>query len=291
VSILNALTIDVEDYFQVSGFEKHIERRQWDGYEIRVVANTQRILDLLDTHNVKATFFVLGWIADRFPDLVCEISDRGHEVGSHSYWHRLVYELTPEEFRQDLRRSRDALERAANAPVTAYRAPSFSIVEPCRWALDVLAEEGYRIDSSIFPICHDRYGIAGAPRQLHRLDTGAGPLWEFPPSVCRIAGVNVPVSGGGYFRLFPLLLTIACLKRVQRTTGQPLMFYLHPWEIDPEQPRLRVGSYLSRFRHYVNLATTERKLVALLRTFRFGRLCDVVHGLSARPETDMVCVS
>jgi polysaccharide deacetylase family protein (PEP-CTERM system associated) len=273
--LCNAFTVDVEDYFQVSGFERQIPRSQWGSYESRVVENTRRVLRLLERHQVRATFFVLGWVAERYPGLVREIHRRGHEIGSHSYWHRLIYQQTPEEFRADLRRSRDVIEDAIGEPVTAYRAPSFSITASSLWAIDILAEEGFKIDSSIFPVHHDRYGIPGAPRDLHRLAARDGSLWEFPPSVCRLLGLNVPVSGGGYFRLYPLSLTRACIRRLQRA-GKPYMFYVHPWELDPEQPRLRLGSRVSRFRHYVNIAGNERKLDALLGTVRFGRITDVI---------------
>lgn len=276
MSIVNALTVDVEDYFQVSAFEDDIDRHAWDGYESRVVGNTQRLLDLLEQHGVRATFFVLGWVAHRFPKLVRDVHEAGHEIGSHSYWHRLVYRLSPEEFREDLRLSRAVIEDAIGERVTSYRAPSFSITAGSLWALRVLVEEGFRVDSSIFPIRHDRYGIPGALRHVHSIDTPSGPIWEFPASVARFGWLNVPVSGGGYFRLYPFSWTHFCLRRINRSADQPFVFYLHPWEHDTGQPRLKAGSRLSRFRHYVNLSGTQRKLEALLGTFRFGRLCDVV---------------
>jgi polysaccharide deacetylase family protein (PEP-CTERM system associated) len=274
-AILNAFTVDVEDYFQVSAFERHIDRNGWSQWESRVAANTHRILELLDRHRIRATFFVLGWIAERYPELVREIDACGHEIASHGYWHRLIYQQTPEEFRADLRRSRDVLQEAIGQPVTAHRAASFSITKQSLWALEILVEEGFLLDSSVFPIHHDRYGIPGAEPRLHRLTTAAGPLWEFPPSVARFAGLNIPVSGGGYFRLYPLAWTVYCLRRINRAR-QPFIFYVHPWELDPEQPRIRAASRSSRFRHYVNLDRNERKLDGLLRQFRFGRLCDVV---------------
>ena len=274
--VLNAFTVDVEDYFQVSAFEKHVPRDQWDRWESRVEANTHRILQLLDRHGVKATFFVLGWVGERYPQLVRDVHACGHEIGSHGYWHRLIYEQTPEEFRADLRRSRDVLQEAIGQPVTAHRAASFSITKQSLWALEILVEEGFLVDSSVFPIRHDRYGIPGAEPRLHRLTTAAGPLWEFPPSVARFAGLNVPVSGGGYFRLYPLAWTLYCLRRINRTERQPYIFYIHPWELDPEQPGIHAASRTSRFRHYVNLSRNERKLDRLLRHLRFGRLCDVI---------------
>ncbi len=271
----NAFTVDVEDYFQVTAFEKHIDRDDWDQIPHHVVENTQRILDLLSEHDVRATFYVLGWVADKYPALVQRIATDGHELGSHSYWHRLVYHMTPEEFRTDLRRSKDAIEDATGISVEAYRAPSFSITAQSIWALDILVEEGFTIDSSIYPVLHDRYGMPGAAVGIHCVNTKAGPIWEFPPSVTRIAGVNLPVSGGGYFRLYPFSLTARCFSRINRSDA-PFMFYIHPWEVDPEQPRLRTGSSLSRFRHYVNLSSTQHKLHRLLRRFRFGRVRDVM---------------
>lgn len=274
--MVNALTIDVEDYFQVSAFEQHIDRRSWSEYPSRVAANTRTILELLESRGVKATFFVLAWVAERFPDLIREISGAGHEIGSHSYWHRLVYDLQPAEFREDLRQSKSVLEEIIGGEVRAFRAPSFSIVERSKWALDVLVEEGFRIDSSIFPVYHDRYGIPGAPTEFHRLQTQAGPLWECPPSVVRFGRLNIPVSGGGYFRLFPLSWTLRWLERINRRQQQPFVFYFHPWELDAAQPRLKAGTRLSRFRHYVNLTTTRRKLTALLERFSFAALRDVL---------------
>jgi polysaccharide deacetylase family protein (PEP-CTERM system associated) len=283
MQLLNAFTVDVEDYYQVSAFEKHVPRDQWDQWESRVVANTRRILALLDRRQVKGTFFVLGWVAQRHPRLVREIQAQGHEIGSHGYWHRLIYEHSPGDFRDDLRRSRDVLEDVAGVPVTAHRAASFSITARSLWALEILVEEGFSVDSSIFPIHHDRYGIPDAEPRLHRLATPAGPLWEFPPSVARIAHMNLPVSGGGYFRLYPLFWTRYCLGRINRRGRQPFIFYIHPWEIDPDQPRVAGPSRLTRFRHYVSLGQTERKLDRLLARFRFGRVSDVVAAQASRP--------
>jgi polysaccharide deacetylase family protein (PEP-CTERM system associated) len=274
-TLCGAFTVDVEDYFQVSAFEPHIRRDRWDRYESRVVSNTHRVLRLLEQHGVRATFFVLGWVAQRYPALVRDIRRDGHEIGSHSFWHRLIYQQTPDDFRADLRQSRDVLEDILGERVTAYRAPSFSITPQSLWALDILIEEGFEVDSSIFPIVHDRYGIPGAEPRLHRLSVSAGSLWEFPPSVVRYFGCNVPVSGGGYFRLFPLFWTVFCLRKLQRS-GQPFVFYIHPWELDASQPRLGVGSIVSRFRHYVNLARTRRKLEALLRHISFRPMREVI---------------
>lgn len=280
--MLNAFTVDVEDYYQVSAFERHIPRHRWNHYESRVVANTRRVLRVLERHQVRATFFVLGWIARCHPDLVREIHRAGHDVGSHSYWHRLVYEQTPDEFRDDLRSSRDVLEDIIGESVTAYRAPSFSITRRSLWALDILVEEGFQLDSSIVPVHHDRYGIPGAQAGLHRLAAGGRHLWEFPPAAVSLAGVTLPVGGGGYFRLYPFAWTRFCISQLHRAR-RPYVFYIHPWELDPAQPRLGVGSRVSRFRHHVNLASNESKLEALLSTFRFGPLADLLPPAPAMP--------
>lgn len=272
--LLNAFTVDVEDYFQVSAFERGVARTSWADFDSRVVANTQRTLSLLAEKNVHGTFFILGWVAQRFPSLVREIASAGHELGSHSYWHRLVYTQTPDEFRQDLRDSLAAIEDAAGVRVSAYRAPSFSITTKSLWALEILAEEGIRIDSSIFPVRRDRYGIPGARRDIHDLSFQAGSLCEFPMTVAPCLGVNVPV-GGGYFRLYPTALTHYLLNEVQNKR-RPFMFYIHPWELDPDQPRISCGTRLSRFRHYVSLSQTERKLSQLVDTFRFGTVSESI---------------
>jgi len=273
--VLNAFTVDVEDYFHVANFEDVVSRKSWDQYPSRVVGNTTRILDLLDRHQVKATFFVLGWVASRHPEIVREIHHRGHEIGSHGYWHRLIYRQSPRQFLADLRRSRKLLEDVTGVRVRAYRAPSFSITRQSLWALDILIEEGIEIDSSIFPIRHDRYGIPGAQPRLHRLETSAGSLWELPPSVVSLFGRNVPVGGGGYFRLYPLALTRRWLRQIN-ASGHPFMFYVHPWELDPDQPRLRGCSPLSRFRHYINLARTESRLHRLLESFCFAPMSSLI---------------
>ena len=234
---------------------------------------------------MKGTFFVLGWIAERCPEVVREIHAAGHEVGCHGYWHRLIYQQSPEEFRRDLRQARDVLEEAVGEPVTTYRAPSFSITRRSLWALDVLAEEGFRIDSSIFPTRHDRYGIPGAEPGIHQMTTASGPLWEFPPTVARLGPLKLPVSGGGYFRLYPLRLSLRLLEKVNRRYGRPFVFYVHPWEIDPEQPRIAAAGRISRARHRVNLASTEKKLETLLGRFRFGPVGEVIRSHCPAPET------
>jgi len=274
-AIKNAFTVDVEDYFQVSAFEGNITRKDWDAYPSRVVRNTRKVLNLMERHCVTGTFFVLGWVAKRYPWLVREIHEAGHEIGSHSYWHRLIYELTPDEFRLDLMGSKQVLEDITGEPVRAYRAPSFSITRESLWALDILADEGIRCDSSIFPVHHDRYGIPDAPHGIHRVPTVTGEMYEFPASVLRVGPANLPVSGGGYFRLYPQSMSTWCLDQVNKT-GAPFMFYIHPWELDPEQPRLAAGSRVSRWRHHVGIEKTEGKLEALLSRFQFGRMDEVL---------------
>lgn len=273
-AVVNALTIDVEDYFHVSAFEQCVDRSQWDSFEQRIQLGTQRILQLLDHAGARATFFILGWVADRHPELVRAIHAAGHEIGCHSYWHRLVYSQTPEEFREDLRRSRDVLEMIIGEPVVSYRAPSFSITRKNLWALDVLIEEGFQFDSSIYPTYHDRYGIADAPRWPHRIVRPAGSLWEFPGSVWRGLGYPLPVGGGGYFRLYPYALTRYGLSAINRVR-LPFVAYLHPWELDPDQPRMKPGR-LKAFRHYVNLRRTESRLARLLRDFSLGTLSETI---------------
>ena len=286
--ILNAMTVDVEDYFQVSAFEDRISRAQWDGFESRVCRNTARLLEMFDRAGVRATFFVLGWVAERFPGLVRQIHGAGHEIASHGYSHRLVYDTTPEEFCLDLRRARAALEAAANVPVTGYRAPSYSITRQSLWALDVLVSEGYVYDASIYPIHHDRYGIPDWSRDIQRVDRPGGSLWELPGSTVRWAGTNFPIGGGGYFRLLPYGWTRRGFQRLNTVERRPAMFYLHPWEIDPDQPRI-AGSGLSRVRHYRNLDKTEERLRRLLAEFRFGPVSEVL--ATASRATELAAVS
>ncbi len=278
-AVHNALTVDVEDYYHVSAFESLIGRHQWNGFESRVVASTQRVLDTLAEASVRGTFFVLGYVAERHPELVRRIRAAGHEIGCHSYWHRLVYQQTPEEFRADLRRARDVLQDLTGSPVVAYRAPSFSITRRNLWALDVLIEEGFRFDSSIYPTYHDRYGIAGAPPQPHQIVRPAGSLWEFPLAIYRRFGYPLPIGGGGYFRLYPYALTRRGLRAIN-ALGRPFVVYIHPWELDPEQPRMKVGR-LTTFRHYNNLHRTRGRLAQLLRDFSLGSLTDVYASLQA----------
>jgi polysaccharide deacetylase family protein (PEP-CTERM system associated) len=274
-AVLNALTVDVEDYFHVSAFADRIPTSQWGSFNSRVCSNTDRLLEIFDDAGVRGTFFVLGWVAERFPDLVRRILSAGHELASHSYSHGLVYDTTPDQFRADLRRARAAIEDAAGVGIFGYRAPSYSITEPSLWALDVLVDEGYTYDSSIYPIRHDRYGIPGWARHIHRIERAEGMIWELPGSTVRRAGVNLPIGGGGYFRLLPYEWTRRGIRALNHAEGQPAIFYLHPWEIDPDQPRVSVGA-LSRLRHYYNLDETESRLRRLLGEFRFGTVSEVL---------------
>ena len=258
------LSVDVEDYFQVEAFADRVPRASWESFPGRVAANTRRLLDLFDECGVKATFFTLGWVAERDPALVRDIAGRGHELGVHSYWHRLVYTLSPEEFRTDTLRAKAVIEQAAGQAATGYRAPSYSITRKSLWALEILAECGIGYDSSIFPVRHDVYGIPDAPRTPFTVRTGAGPLREFPITTFRLgAGPNWPVAGGGYLRIFPYLYTRLGIGRALRE-GVPVITYLHPWEVDPDQPRM-AGRALSRFRHYTNLGRMEGRLRRLCR--------------------------
>lgn len=273
--IVNAMSVDVEDYFQVSAFDAAVSRDSWDNRESRVCANTDRLLALFAEADIRATFFVLGWVADRFPDLIRRIADAGHEIASHGYHHRLVYELTPEQFREDIRRAKDVLEAVSGTRVQGYRAPSFSVTERSLWALDLLIEEGYRYDASVFPVHHDRYGIPGSPRHAHRLERNAGSIVEAPASTVRLAGVNLPIAGGGYFRLLPYMWTRWGIDRLNTVEQRPAIFYLHPWEIDPDQPRI-AASALSRLRHYRHLDKTEGRLRRLLRDFTFSTVSQLL---------------
>ncbi|MCC7258501.1 MAG: DUF3473 domain-containing protein [Gammaproteobacteria bacterium] len=269
-----AFTVDVEDYFQVDAFADCIDPGAWDGFTPRVTRNTRELLDLLDSRGVKGTFFVLGWVARREPGLVREIAARGHEVASHGMSHQRVVTQTPAVFRAETRDSKRLLEDQVQAPVIGYRAATYSITRESLWALDILVEEGFRYDSSIFPIRHDRYGIPDATIRPHRLVTPQGQgLAEFPLSVAHVAGLNLPVSGGGYFRLLPYAVTAWGLRRVL-AAGRPVVFYLHPWEIDPGQPRVAGARLRSRFRHYLNLRRTRARLERLLGDFRFGTMRD-----------------
>jgi polysaccharide deacetylase family protein (PEP-CTERM system associated) len=270
--MLNALTIDVEDYFHVAAFAGHIDPETWDTYPLRVENNTNRILDILGERNITATFFVLGWVAERCPKLVKRIQRCGHEIGCHGYAHQAIYNGNDEDFELDLRRAKWEIENITGSAIKSYRAPSFSITASTSWALRVLVEAGFEFDSSIFPVAHDLYGIPGAPRFPHiNVVDSQHAIKEFPPSTLRFYGINVPVGGGGYLRLVPYAWTASAIRRLNEIENQPAMVYFHPWEIDTEQPRL-AGSWRSRFRHYQNLGTTEKKIQRLLDEFCFSSM-------------------
>ncbi|MBW2109598.1 MAG: DUF3473 domain-containing protein [Deltaproteobacteria bacterium] len=343
---VNYLTIDVEDYFQVSAFESVAPQKQWDTYESRVSKNTCRLLDFLDSvsptpndQSVKqpsidtnranrmgdyarqeielqalnqrnhrsqpknrATFFVVGWIAERHPDLIKEIVARGHEIGCHGYLHRRIYVIGPEEFRKDTIKAKEILEDLTGKPVLGYRAPTYSITKKSLWALTILAELGFTYDSSIFPICHDMYGMPDAPRfpfvwglngdspsmlknhESQISNSEMRSLVEYPISTAKIFGQRIPIAGGGYFRLFPYWFTKWALKKINNSERQPFLFYLHPWEIDPEQPRFRTARVLSKFRHYNNLHKTMGHFKRLLRDFSFVSINSGHYALQSSVE-------
>ncbi|QDU55672.1 XrtA system polysaccharide deacetylase [Aeoliella mucimassa] len=282
----HALTIDVEDYFQVSNFEPYIPKTDWDNYPLRVEKSTERVLEILASKSITATFYIVGYIAERCPALVRRISDQGHQVASHSYWHRRVSSLTRQEFRDDLRRSRQVLEDTIGMKVTAFRAPSFSITHDMPWALDVLVEEGIDSDSSLTAASLNKLTQQGDVYGPCTMELISGLLDEFPIAVQQLGNVSMPICGGGYFRLFPLKLSVYLLTRWTERFRVPFTFYIHPWEFDPDQPRLRLGTAQQRFRHYVNLSRTEQKFTDLLSAFDFGRL-DVVATQQCEPQASL----
>jgi polysaccharide deacetylase family protein (PEP-CTERM system associated) len=280
-SLSNALTIDVEDYFQVSAFAPYIRRDEWEQRECRVERNVQRILELLAHKQIKATFFTLGWIAERYPQLVRDVVAGGHELASHGYGHERASDLSQTAFSQDVTRAKKLLEDLAGAAVLGYRAPSFSIGTGNLWAFDVLAQAGYQYSSSVYPIKHDHYGMPDSPRFAYRLASG---LLEIPITTLRMGNRNLPSSGGGYFRLLPYALSRWMLRKVNQQDRESAIFYFHPWEIDPEQPRVAGIDLRTRFRHYVNIGRTERRLISLMDDFRWGRM-DQIFLSSAQTAT------
>lgn len=278
---MHCLSFDVEEHFQVSAFWSEARRQQWDRYESRVEDNTRKLVELLAQHGTKATFFVLGWVAERHPDLVKLLVGQGHEIASHGYGHELVTTQSPEQFRHDVRKAKDILEHLTGSPVLGYRAPSFSITDQSQWALTILVEEGYSYDSSMY----DRFQPSENAREnngLVQIDTVAGRIWEISPSTLNVCGFQIPVAGGGYFRLFPYATSKTFLQRLEKQ-GAKLVMYLHPWEIDPEQPRMD-GPWISQIRHYLNLQKTQERLSRLLTDFRFGPMKDIVCSVSAMDQ-------
>ncbi|ODV12161.1 MAG: polysaccharide deacetylase [Rubrivivax sp. SCN 70-15] len=282
-ALTNALTIDVEDYFQVSAMAPYIRRDEWEHRECRVEGNIARILELLAGHDTHATFFTLGWIAERYPKLVRNIVDAGHELASHGYGHERASDLTQTAFRSDIDRAKKLLEDIAGAEVKGYRAPSFSIGTKNLWAFDELARAGHRYSSSIYPIRHDHYGMPDSPRFAYRVGTG---LLEIPVTTLRMGRRNLPSSGGGYFRLLPYALSRWMIRRVNEVDRESAIFYFHPWEIDAGQPRVAGIDAKTRFRHYVNIHRMENRLASLLADFRWGRMDDIfLDNASAHPVT------
>ncbi|OJW87274.1 XrtA system polysaccharide deacetylase [Thiobacillus sp. 65-1402] len=267
----NAMSIDVEDYFQVSAFAPHIRREDWDTLPCRVERNVDAILGLLDEADAKATFFTLGWIAERYPQLVRRIVDNGHELASHGYGHQRASDLTPAEFRADIVRAKRILEDLGGVAVRGYRAPSFSINQANWWAVEELENAGYVYSSSIYPVRHDHYGMPDAPRFPHR-PNGADGILELPPTTLPLLGRNLPAAGGGWFRLLPYAMSRWMLRRVNRQDRAPCMFYFHPWELDPGQPRQAGLPARTRFRHYVNLQRMPDRLRRLLNDFEWDRV-------------------
>lgn len=277
-ALRNAMSIDVEDYFQVSAFAPYIRRADWSGLECRVERNVGRILELLAAKQVRATFFTLGWIAERYPQVVRAIVAGGHELASHGYGHERASDLSPAAFLDDIGRAKALLEDLGGVPVVGYRAPSFSIGTGNLWAFDVLRYAGYRYSSSVYPIAHDHYGMPDSPRFAYPVREG---LLEIPVTTLRVGARNLPSSGGGYFRLLPYALSRWMIRRVNETDGQSAVFYFHPWEIDPEQPRVPGVDAKSRFRHYVNIGRTEGRIARLLQDFRWGRMDEIFLGSPA----------
>ena len=278
--VINALTVDVEDYFHVSAFADVIERDSWTSLESRVERNTGKLLEIFDDASVSATFFVLGWVAERYPKLVQEIIENGHELACHGFSHQLIYTQSEKVFREETARAKKLLEDISGRKVAGYRAASYSITDKSLWALQVLVDAGFEYDSSIVPVTHDLYGMANAGTYPYRLSLADGrSMIEFPPSTIRIAGRRISIGGGGYFRLFPYWFTKRGLNQINARDKMPFSFYLHPWEIDPEQPRISAG-WKSTFRHYNNLRKCEPRLLNLLKDFSFDTMSMVLDELS-----------
>lgn len=274
--LINAMTVDVEDYFQVSAFDDYISRNDWDQMPSRIEANVDRILELFDRRNVSGTFFTLGWVADNYPGVVRRIVDEGHELASHGWWHRRVTSLSPDKFSEDVRKTKTLLEDISGTAVKGYRAPSYSVNESTPWVHDILAETGHKYSSSIAPVKHDHYGMPDAPRFHHR--RGQSGLLEVPVSTIVFRDNNIPAGGGGWFRLYPYFLSRYCIRKINTTDQQAGVFYFHPWEFDPDQPRQKGLDATTRFRHYVNLHSMQRKVDRLLGDFSWGRMDDIFLG-------------
>lgn len=267
--IINALSVDVEDYFQVSAFEKHISRDKWNSISVRVEGNMERILNIFEEYDAKATFFTLGWIAEKYPSMINKISDAGHEIASHGYSHIRVTEQSKDEFKNDISKTKNILEDITGNEVLGYRAASFSITKECAWAHNIIEGCGYSYSSSIYPIKHDLYGIPDAPR--HPYLTGMGQLLEIPVTTFEIMGQRIPCGGGGFFRFYPYFISKYMFKTINKNEMRPCLFYFHPWELDKNQPKQKNISFKTRFRHYLNLGKMEKRLRSLLQDFKWGR--------------------
>lgn len=285
-SAFHILTVDVEDYFQVEAFADCVPRSSWSRWPSRVEQNTLRLLDLCTEANVRGTFFVLGWVAERIPSLIKRIAAAGHELACHSYEHRCIFRMSPKEFQEDTRRAKDLIEQAAGLAIRGYRAPSWSITEKSLWALEILVEEGFTYDSSIYPVRHDLYGIPGAASFAYEHRLKAGRLLEFPPGTIRLLGHTLPAAGGGYLRLLPFWYTAAAFRQTAGA-GRSLVTYVHPWEIDPTQPRIP-GRWGSRLRHYAGLESVEKKLKTMLRRWQFKAFADVLANPCSTDEESVV---
>lgn len=271
--VTHAMTVDVEDYFHVAAFAKVINPKEWDTWPSRVEANTHKLLQLFDDANIKITFFILGWVAERHPELVRCIQKQGHEIASHGYSHQLIYRQDPGVFREETYKSKQILENLTQSTIAGYRAASYSITRNSLWALDILAELGFTWDSSIFPTRHDNYGIPNSPEEPYRIKTTQGStLIEFPLTTAKVLGQSIPAAGGGYFRQYPYMLSRWLFERASLHQSKPQIFYLHPWEIDPEQPRVPNASWFSNFRHYTNLKRCLPRLERMISDFPFGTM-------------------
>ncbi len=287
-TVTHAMTVDVEDYYQVAAFFDVVKPEDWEKWPSRVEANTDRLLQLFDDVGIKITFFILGWVAERHPELVKRIHAQGHEIASHGYSHQLIYKQTPELFREETARSKRILEDLTGTRVTGYRAASYSITRQSLWALDILAELGFTWDSSIFPTRHDNYGIPGSPEEPYRIITSSGAeLVEFPLTTAKVLGQAVPAAGGGYFRQYPYALSRWLFDKASDGGRKPQIFYLHPWEIDPDQPRIPNARWFSRFRHYTNLHRCLPRLERMLADFPFGTMSESLGTVTLDKTLDL----
>ena len=284
-SVTHAMTVDVEDYYHVAAFNKAINPNDWEQWPSRVEANTHKLLQLFADANIKITFFILGWVAERYPQVVKTIREQGHEIASHGYSHQLIYKQDPKVFRDETAKSKQILEDLGQAPVIGYRAASYSITRKSLWALDTLAELGFTWDSSIFPTRHDNYGIPGSPEEPYRITTTSGAiLTEFPLTTAKVMGQSIPAAGGGYFRQYPYALSRWLFERASLNQTKPQIFYLHPWEIDPDQPRVPNASWFSNFRHYTNLKRCLPRLERMIGDFQFGTISQSLGSAEVKKE-------